>query len=239
MRTPPASIAIMAYDECDELDVMGPFAVLQTANRYLSQNVNGSTRGTPVALSIVATDGAGTKTYFAEDKTPHTFVTGVHGATIAVTPWDGTNPPDILIVAGGNIEPNTGIVRQAANAAFVQPIKAQLQRGAQLVSICTSALGLAIAGVIQGRTLTTHPGLVGMVTAQLAGTGARVLDPDWEARVVDDGNLISCGGVTSGIDEALYLLRAFWLDDVQLEFDVRSFVDFTYRAHTAIGPHFA
>ncbi len=34
-RKPPATVCIMAFDRCDELDVVGPAAVLQTANRYL------------------------------------------------------------------------------------------------------------------------------------------------------------------------------------------------------------
>ena len=64
----------------------------------------------------------------------------------------------------------------------------------------------------------------------------RVLNPDWDARVVDDGDIISCGGVTSGIDEAPYLVQAFWPGDPQLESDVRDFVDFHYRSPVATLP---
>ena len=80
--------------------------------------------------------------------------------------------------------------------------------------------------------MTTHPGLIN----ELVAAGARVLNPDWDARVVDDGDIISCGGVTSGIDEALYLVQAFWPGDPQLESDVRSFVDFYYRSPVATPP---
>jgi transcriptional regulator GlxA family with amidase domain len=54
----------------------------------------------------------------------------------------------------------------------------------------------------------------------LAGEGVRVVNSDWEARVVDDGDIISCGGVTSGLDETLYLVQRFWPGDPQLESDV-------------------
>ena len=62
-----------------------------------------------------------------------------------------------------------------------------------------------------------------------------MFNPDWEARVVDDGDIITAGGVTSGIDEALHIVRAFWPDDPQLESDVRDFIDFRYRS-PIIGP---
>jgi transcriptional regulator GlxA family with amidase domain len=229
LRKPPARVFFLAYDQCDELDIVGPFAVLQTANRYLADPKR-SPAGVPIDLRIVATANSGAVTYDGPDG-PHAFVTGVHGMTLEVNPWDGRDLPDILIVAGGNIEPDTGIARQMQNPAFVEPLRRQHARGAQLVSVCTGALGIVGAGLASGRMMTTHPGIVN----ELAAAGARVLHPDWEARVVDDGDLISCGGVTSGIDEALYLVRSFWPGDPQLIADVRGFVDFNYRAHIAVG----
>ncbi len=222
----------LAYDACDELDVVGPLAVLQTANRYLADPKR-SPAGAPIELRIVATEGSGAVTYDGPDG-PHAFVTGIHGVTLEVKPWDGCDLPDILIVAGGNVAPGTGIMRQMQNPAFVEPLRRQHARGAQLVSVCTGAFGIVGAGLATGRTMTTHPGLVN----ELAAAGARVLHPDWEARVVDDGDLISCGGVTSGIDEALYLVQSFWPGDPQLIADVRGFVDFLYRAQVRVcAPH--
>jgi transcriptional regulator GlxA family with amidase domain len=74
--------------------------------------------------------------------------------------------------------------------------------------------------------MTTHPGLVN----QLAAAGVDVLSPDWTARVVDEDGIVSCGGVTSGIDEALYLVETRWPNDPQLIGDVLGFVDYPYRA---------
>jgi hypothetical protein len=56
--TPPCSIFIMAYAECDELDVVGPFAVLQTANRFLGDPAR-KPLGATFDLRIVAVDGSG------------------------------------------------------------------------------------------------------------------------------------------------------------------------------------
>ncbi|MEA2786113.1 MAG: hypothetical protein QOF71_2217 [Candidatus Eremiobacteraeota bacterium] len=227
-RKPPASVYIMAFDRCDELDVVGPAAVLQTANRYL-EDASRNPRGAPFALRIVSVDGSGAVPYEGPDG-KHWFVTGIHGLTLGTEPWDGNELPDILIVAGGDVADGSGIMRQKDNAAFTGVIARQHARGGQVVSVCTGAFGLAGAGIAQGRRMTTHPGLINLLVA----AGVRVLNPDWDARVVDDGDIISCGGVTSGIDEALYLVQAFWPGDPQLESDVRGFVDFHYRSPVAV-----
>ncbi len=56
-----------------------------------------------------------------------------------------------------------------------------------------------MAGLLNGRHAVTHH--MGLET--LAATGAVVVP----ARVVDDGNLVSAGGVTSGLDLGIYLLE--------------------------------
>ncbi len=220
-RTPPATVYILAYHECDELDVVGPCAVLATTNFYLGT----PGRGPKLTVRVVAVDGSGAICAQGPDGPLH-FVKGIHGLTLGVEPWDGAVLPDILLVAGGNIEPDTGIRTQMKNAAFTGAIARQHAAGKQVVSLCTGVLGIAAAGIVQGRRITGHPG----VLDELVTYEANVVNPDWEARVVDDGDIITAGGVTSGIDEALYLVQAFWPGDPQLESDVRGFVDFLYRA---------
>jgi transcriptional regulator GlxA family with amidase domain len=61
---------------------------------------------------------------------------------------------------------------------------------------------VAAAGLFDGRRGTTHY----CALDDLARTGARLID----ARVVDDGDLISAGGVTSGINLALWLIGREW-----------------------------
>ncbi|TKX77649.1 DJ-1/PfpI family protein, partial [Halorubrum sp. SD626R] len=68
-----------------------------------------------------------------------------------------------------------------------------------IASVCTGSMLLAEAGVTDGRRAVTHASALD----ELRESGARVVD----ARVVDDGDLITAGGITSGIDLALYLLE--------------------------------
>ena len=58
---------------------------------------------------------------------------------------------------------------------------------------------LAAAGLLEGRPATTHH----TALADLRAAGADVV----EARVVDDGDVVTAGGVTSGLDLVLWLVE--------------------------------
>src|SRR6185295_10176293 len=68
-----------------------------------------------------------------------------------------------------------------------------------VATVCGGSLALAMAGLLEGRTAVTHH--LGMDV--LEATGVNVV----HARVVDDGDLVTAGGVTSGLDLALHLLQ--------------------------------
>jgi transcriptional regulator GlxA family with amidase domain len=68
-----------------------------------------------------------------------------------------------------------------------------------VATVCGGSLILALAGLIKGRNATTHH--LGLET--LGANGVNVVD----ARVVDDGDLVTASSVTSGIDLGLYLLE--------------------------------
>jgi transcriptional regulator GlxA family with amidase domain len=67
-----------------------------------------------------------------------------------------------------------------------------------VASVCTGAFLLAAGGLLDGRPATTHHDDFD----DLEGTAAPVIR---DARVVDDGDIITAAGVTSGIDMALWL----------------------------------
>ncbi|MGW1532811.1 DJ-1/PfpI family protein [Streptomyces aureus] len=68
-----------------------------------------------------------------------------------------------------------------------------------VATVCGGSLVLAMAGLLEGRHATTHHLGLDMLDA----TGAHAV----RARVVDDGDLITGAGVTSGLDLGLYLLE--------------------------------
>jgi transcriptional regulator GlxA family with amidase domain len=211
-------IAILAFDDCDQLDVTGPYEILTQAASFLAKR----TPPKQLDVTIVTVPGATAK--------PHE-VRASQGLTFGCTPWDDTLQPDVLIVAGGWIGKDSngqyvGITKQMHNPSFTNVVAAQHAQGRLVTSVCTGAFGLVGAGIAEGRHMTTHPGVLEL----LRDYGVIVLNPDTEARVVDAGDIVSCGGVTAGIDEALYLVKRLWPDDPKLVDDVRNFVDYHYQA---------
>jgi len=76
-----------------------------------------------------------------------------------------------------------------------------------VAALCGGSLLLGAAGMLKGKRATTHPQLAGFLK-HFAG---EVL-PD---RIVDEGNIITAGGVTAGIDLGLYLCERIAGRDVR------------------------
>lgn len=102
---------------------------------------------------------------------------------------------DLLVVPGG-----MGTRTLQHDATFIDWLKAA--DAAKLkASVCTGALLLGAAGYLQGRRATTHPSAL----EELKPYCARVVTE----RVVDEGNVVTAGGVTAGIDLGLHLVERF------------------------------
>lgn len=101
---------------------------------------------------------------------------------------------DVLCIPGG-----MGTTAAMLDEAFMAQVR-RLGAGAKyLTSVCTGSLILGAAGFLKGRRAATHWG----ARALLPAFGAIVS----EERVCRDGNVITGGGVTAGIDFALVLLE--------------------------------
>jgi cyclohexyl-isocyanide hydratase len=99
-------------------------------------------------------------------------------------------PLDVLCVPGG-----PGVSAMMEDAEVIAFLREQA-RGARFVaSVCTGALVLGAAGLLHGKHATTHWASHDLLSA----FGAIPT----KGRVVRDGNLTTCGGVTAGIDFAL------------------------------------
>lgn len=100
---------------------------------------------------------------------------------------------DLLLVPGG-----VGVQEAIADAKLVEFVRQQARSARYVGSVCTGTFVLGAAGLLKGKRATTHWAFHRL----LERFGAI---PD-KARVVRDGNLLSGGGVTAGIDFALTLL---------------------------------
>jgi transcriptional regulator GlxA family with amidase domain len=133
---------------------------------------------------------------------PHTTVTCAYGLTI--TP-NGAPRPDAEVVVfpgGGWVGRGERGVRVEVETERWKPLIHQAEsRGAVLASVCTGAMILASAGALTGRRAATHHN----AWADLEAAGAMLV----RERVVDDGDRVTAGGVTSGIDLALHIVERF------------------------------
>lgn len=98
---------------------------------------------------------------------------------------------DLLCIPGGN----AGVVQAIADRETIAFVRRQAATAKYITSVCTGAFILGAAGLLKGRRATTHWAF----TELLPLVGAT----HEKSRVVKDGNLITAGGVTSGIDFGL------------------------------------
>jgi cyclohexyl-isocyanide hydratase len=110
-------------------------------------------------------------------------------------------PLDLICVPGG-----AGVVRAMTDRETLDFVRMQAERARYVTSVCTGAFVLGMAGLLRGRRATTH----WAYTDLLAKVGATFE----KARIVWDGNVVTAGGVTSGIDFALSIVAAIAGDDV-------------------------
>ena len=108
---------------------------------------------------------------------------------------------DVLCVPGGH-----GVRDAIADQVIVDFVRQQANGADYITSVCTGAFILGAAGLLQGKKATCH-----WAYTQLLPLFGAMHQP---ARVVHDGNVITAGGVTSGIDFALELIAAISGEDV-------------------------
>jgi len=170
---------IVVFDGLDELDALGPFEVLR----------NAASAGCDLSVHLVTREH-------------QPIVTGSHGLRFEP---DGVYQPgaDILIVPGGGwlARAEVGAWGEAQRGHWVPILTAARSHPSLriLAGVCTGTMLLARAGVIGARRASTHHS----AWSELEASGATLV----KDRVVDDGDLVTSGGVTSGIDLALWLVE--------------------------------
>ena len=135
--------------------------------------------------------------------------------------YDNAGDVRIVVIPGGS-----GARREIDNPRTV----AWLQRIAPgcdwITSVCTGAFLLVGAGLAQGRHVTTHHRFTDLLAQQADDSVVET------RRMVRDGNVISAGGVTSGIEMSLWLTDRIWGPETGER--VRDYIAYGYPEVTAI-----
>ena len=174
-------IEILVFDGFDELDALAPYEVLENADAA----------GADFSVRLASWSG-------------QQEVTAAHGLTIRIPDTsDAGVRPDLVIVPGGgwNARSPHGARAEAERGEVPARIKQLHEQGTTIAAVCTGAMLVAHAGLLKNRPAITHH----LAIDDLRAAGAEIVD----ARVVDDGDVITAGGVTSGLDLALWLVERF------------------------------
>ena len=174
------NIQIIIFDGFDELDAIAPYEIWRMAKELKPQ----------VEVQLVTLERPGE-------------ITAANGLHVRPDGQLGKTRPALVVVPGG------GWLTRAPAGAWAEaqhgtlPAKlAQLHRdGVIMSSVCTGAMLLSAAGLLRNRPATTNHGAL----EELSAAETQVI----RARVVDDGDVVTAAGLTSGLDLTLWLVERF------------------------------
>ncbi len=177
----PRRVMMLGYDEAQILDVTGPLQIF--ASVLLPD-------GTPAySIELVAPKAGPVRT------TSGLALVAARGiADITSSDLAGV---DTFLVSGGM--GSRDLVHDAAFLSFIREASGRARRTA---SICTGALLLAAAGLLDGKRATTHWAFAAKLRRDFP-----LIDVDEDAIYVRAGNLWTSAGVTAGMDLALALVE--------------------------------
>ena len=178
-------VVMLAYPDAQILDVTGPLEVFARTSRWLCDH--GGHAIPPYSVEIVAARAG-----------PVRMSSGLE--LVAHRAWRDVGDADTLLVAGG-----IGYAAAAADPQMLAWLRAQAARARRVGSICTGAMLLGAAGLLEGRRATTHWAYFDRL--QACAPSCKV---ERDAIWVQDGAVWSSAGVTAGMDLALALVEADW-----------------------------
>jgi len=181
----PRNVAILIFDAVEVLDFCGPFEVFSVCGRRDNSN--------PFNVYTVA------------EKSPV-----VARNDLSVNPHyllSSCPPPDLLIIPGG-----FGTRTEIHNPTLIDWIKQIYPTTEHVLSVCTGALLLAKASLIDGLKATTHHDALDLLSKHAPNT--EIIE---NQRFVDNGKLIFSGGISAGIDASFHLLEKLLGTDIARE----------------------
>ena len=175
------TIGIYVFDNVEVLDFAGPYEVFTCATRVAAR----LTPGAPPPFRV-RTIGATTAMLRAR--------AGLN--VLPETDFAASEAVDVLIVPGGVVD------AELDKPEVIDWIAATAPRCELVASVCTGAFLLAKAGLVDGREVTTHWADIDDLRAAFPQLRVRE-----RRRWIDDGDIVTSGGISAGMDMSLHLVE--------------------------------
>jgi transcriptional regulator GlxA family with amidase domain len=169
------NVAILIFDDVEVLDFCGPFEVFAVAGNQIAPGAFDVRVVAERAVPINARNGLSVHPRHALSDCP---------------------TPDLLVIPGGQ-----GTRREVDNAPLIDWIRRTAAGSELVLSVCTGALLLARAGLLDGLSATTHHNALDLLR-QYAPRATIHAD----RRFVDNGRVICSAGIAAGIDMSLHVV---------------------------------
>lgn len=183
----PMVIGILIFDGVDLLDSGGPYEVFLTASRLAVRDGEAP----PFEVLTIGLERAPVTSYGGLALIPQVTVAEVDRL-------------DVLIVPGA-----IAIDAAVGDRRIIDAVASLAVRSTLTTSVCTGAFILGAAGLLDRRPWTTHWEDVDVLAGRLGDAGA-TRDVRW----VDDGAVVTAGGLSSGIAMALHLVARLAGDEL-------------------------
>ena len=176
-------VGILIFPDVDVLDFCGPYEVFSVARLHEDRRWE---ECSPFEALIIA-----------ERKGPVTAASEL----VVIPNHTVTDCPslDILVVPGG-----WGVRQEIGNERLIGWIRSQGSRAETITSVCTGAMLLGAAGLLDGRQATTHWRSLQWMRDSFPSVEVRD-----DERVVQDGPVITSAGISAGIDMALTVVARY------------------------------
>jgi transcriptional regulator GlxA family with amidase domain len=169
------TVAILVFDEVEVLDFAGPFEVFSVTDELRDCSAFNVVTVAPRAGVVRARNGLNIVPHYELETCP---------------------PSNVLVVPGG-----LGTRALLGNPVVIEWIQQRARDAEATMSICTGAILLAKAELLEGLRVTTHHDLLDALRGLAPGA---IVDPG--SRYHDNGAILTSAGISAGIDCSLHLV---------------------------------
>jgi len=181
-------VGILIFENVEVLDFCGPFEVFSVTRLDEEKR-----REEPSPFNV-----------FLVAQTKDPIVTTGGMKVLPDYDFDDCPSLNILVVPGG-----WGTRKEMNNGRLLSWIAECAKQAETLTSVCTGALLLGMAGLLEGKRATTHWGSLDWMQERFPATQV-----EKQMHFVEEGNLITSAGISAGIDMALKVVTRYFGETV-------------------------